>query len=153
MWNPFAWIIRLLRGSSPRAEPLEAEYDGDVVYEDVGHVDEPYVDIDEPEIFAEAPSLDDDEGDVRPSIWVNIKLGDDGTLTDADHELRYEIENAIEERGVGDWYGSGSGEGWMDVAFIVREGDTVRSAVSAVRSILRELHVPEDRVRIDVFND
>jgi hypothetical protein len=29
----------------------------------------------------------------------------------------------------------------------------VRSAVSAVRAILREFHVPEDRVRIDVFND
>ncbi|MBK9125184.1 MAG: hypothetical protein IPM16_18960 [Chloroflexi bacterium] len=153
MWNPFAWIIRLLRGPSRRAEPLEAVYGEDVVYEDVPYVDEPYVDVDESEIAADAPPLDDEEGDVRPSIWVNIKLGDDGLVTDADHELRYEIENAIEERGIGDWYGSGSGEGWMDVAFIVREGDSVRSAVSAVRTILRELHVPEDRVRIDVFND
>ncbi|GIK28710.1 MAG: hypothetical protein IT298_15660 [Chloroflexi bacterium] len=154
MRNLFAWILRLLRGSSRQAaEPLEAEYDERPRYDDAAPVDEPYADIDDPETLVEAPSPDHDGEDVRPSIWVNIKLGGDGLATDADHKLRYEIENAIEERGVGDWYGSGAGDGWMDVAFIVREGDTVRSAVSAVRAILREFHVPEDRVRIDVFND
>lgn len=142
MWNPLAWVLRRLRGAPRPVERLEGGDDEAAANADAGFID----------IGVEAPPLDDGEA-VRPSIWVNIKLSDDELLTDADHELHYQIENAIEERGVGDWYGSGYGEGWMDVAFIVREGDSVQSAVSAVRAILRELNVPEDRVRIDIFND
>ena len=144
MWQWINHLVRRLfvrdRETQPTAELeyLESEEPEDVSYT------EPAYPLDE---------LIEEQADVRPSIWVNIKLEEEGFASDAEVELRYNLENAIEERGIGDWYGSGSGDDWMDVAFIVKEGDTVQSAVTAVRQLLRELNVPDDRVRLDIFDD
>ena len=102
MWQWINHLVRRLfvrdRETQPTAELeyLESEEPEDVSYT------EPAYPLDE---------LIEEQADVRPSIWVNIKLEEEGFAIDAEVELRYNLENAIEERGIGDWYGSGSGDG------------------------------------------
>jgi hypothetical protein len=85
------------------------------------------------------------------SIWVYIKLDGEGLASWPELDLRYVLEDAIEERGIGKLDGGGSGGGWMDFSFQVETIDAVAPALKAVKDLLAEYKIPAEDFRFRVL--
>lgn len=88
----------------------------------------------------------------RKSIWVEIKLDGGGFASMAEFDLRWELQDQIIERDIGILQGGGSGGGWMDFSFEVANQAAVEPALNAVRKLLTEYGVAEERVHFDVVD-
>ncbi|HLU09262.1 MAG TPA: hypothetical protein VK003_06315 [Oceanobacillus sp.] len=88
----------------------------------------------------------------RKSIWVYIKLDGGGFASPTELDLRYALEDAVEENGIGESEGAGSGGGWMDFSFGVENMQDVETALAFLKNLLAQYKVPEEVVRINVVN-
>ena len=86
----------------------------------------------------------------QKSIWVYIKLAGDGFANSSEFDLRYAIEDAIIDDGIGDYEGAGSGGGWMDVSFGVDNIHAVSPALIALKKLFDKYNVPEEIIRLSV---
>jgi hypothetical protein len=86
----------------------------------------------------------------RKRIWVNIKLDGDDFANPAEFELRYALEDEIMERDFGSIEGAGSGMGWMDFSFEVKEPQRLDDVLEDVKKLLEKYHVSAERTRITV---
>lgn len=87
----------------------------------------------------------------RKVLSVRIKLEGDGFANPAEFELRYTLEDEIMDREIGDILGAGSGGGWMDFAVLVDNAE-VDTALTAIRQLLTEQEVAEDRTEIEIMD-
>jgi hypothetical protein len=88
----------------------------------------------------------------RKGIWVYIKLDGEGLASLPEFDLRWELQDAIEERNIGTSQGSGSGGGWMDFSFEVANINVVDHALAALKNLLTEFKVPDELVRFKIVN-
>jgi succinyl-CoA synthetase alpha subunit len=79
----------------------------------------------------------------RPQVIVKLKLAGKGMATLAELHVRQEIEDAIEQRGIGAVADAGSGKGWADVRVVVADPDT---AAEKIRELLGERGLLETAV-------
>jgi hypothetical protein len=88
----------------------------------------------------------------RKSIWVNIKLDGEGFANSDEFDLRYTLEDAVQDNGIGELEGAGSGGGWMDFSFGVADIAAACRALGAVKDLLTKYKVPDDLIRLEVIN-
>jgi hypothetical protein len=79
----------------------------------------------------------------RKAISIEIQLTGDEFPTHDEIDLRWKLEDEIEERGIGVVDGSGAGSGRMDFAFQVGSPNEVYSAVEKVKQLLKEYNILE----------
>jgi hypothetical protein len=79
----------------------------------------------------------------RKEISIEIELAGDEFPTHEEIDLRWKLEDEIEERGIGVVGGSGAGGGRMDFSFQVENIDEVNSAVEKVKQLLKEYNTLE----------
>ena len=73
-------------------------------------------------------------------LSVNMDLASDGLANKNDLETRWQLEDLIEERGIGYVSGAGSGFGMMDISVEVEDAET---ATSQLRALAAELGIQE----------
>ena len=66
-------------------------------------------------------------------LLLEIELAGDEFADDDELELRYRLEEAIEARGIGEFGGSGSGVGGMDILVLVSDDKLGRAAANRPR--------------------
>lgn len=87
----------------------------------------------------------------RKGISVEIQLMDGDFPTAQEFDLRWALEDQVNERGIGIINGAGAGGGRMDFSFEVGGSDAVEVAIDEVRQLLEEYHVLQ-RANITVFD-
>jgi hypothetical protein len=79
----------------------------------------------------------------RKEISIEIQVAGDEFPTHEEIDLRWKLENEIEERDIGVIGGSGAGGGRMDFAFQVESINEVNSTVEKAKQLLREYNILE----------
>jgi hypothetical protein len=79
----------------------------------------------------------------RPHVVVKLKLAGNRMATLAELHVRQEIEDEIEQRGIGSIADAGSGKGWAHVSVVVADPD---AAAEKIRELLGERNVLETAV-------
>lgn len=87
----------------------------------------------------------------RRSIWVQINLEGSGFPDDPEFDLRYELEDAVTESGIGSPEGAGSGGGWMDFSFTVTDIEAAEFALVFLVDLMKKYNVPPDVYRFEIF--
>ena len=77
----------------------------------------------------------------RKGISIEIELAGDEFPTHDEIDLRWKLEDEIEERGIGVIGGSGAGGGRMDFAFEVESIVELKPAIEKVEQLLKEYNV------------
>src|SRR3990172_5821205 len=79
----------------------------------------------------------------RKEVSIEIQLAGDEFPTHEEMDLRWKLEDEVEERGIGVVGGSGAGGGRMDFSFQVESIDEVNSVVEKVKQLLKEYNTLE----------
>jgi hypothetical protein len=82
-------------------------------------------------------------------LLLDIKLREEDFAEDAEMDLRDELVEAIEGRGIGEVGGFGSGDGSMDISVIVEDEAVGRERVTALMGEL----APDMAFTIEVLPD
>jgi|GEM_PF-2390380 len=87
----------------------------------------------------------------RRSIWVQIKLEGSWFPNDPEFDLRYTLEDAVTDSGIGSPEGAGSGGGWMDFSFGVANIEAAESALVFLVNLMKKYDVPPEMYRFEIF--
>jgi hypothetical protein len=85
----------------------------------------------------------------RKEISIDIRLAGEQFPTHGEMDLRWELQDEIEKRGIGVVGGGGAGGGHMDFSFQVDNIDEVNAAVEKVKQLLKE-HGALERATITI---